>query len=577
MFRRAAVLVAIFVAALIARSAFAAPSVGAPVNTLKQAGHQGEPSIAVNPLNPNQLFMASVYVDAIGTGGGTGGGLPVASSVDGGATWTPYTIGTGTDGFVAACCDPSVSWDAFGNLFLVYLGKPGPGFQAVEVLRSATGAAASWTLLGDLESTVPNDQPTIATGAGAVWVTWNQAGSIVARGAAVSGLGVVGSFSAAQAAPGSDVVGGMFGDIAVGASGQVAVTYQDATTLYVNVDPDGTGPAGFGAQHLISSTGVSQFYSIPAQSKRLIDAEVALAYDRSGSAHAGRLYAMYTDVGTGGFADTNIMLRYSDDEGTTWSAALRVNDDTTATSQFLPRLAVDDGTGDVGISWYDARNVPANDAAQVYATFSSDGGASVLPNVQVTSGVSKMTTGAGLPVNPFQFGDYGASTFQSGTLYVAWADNSNSTGNNPNGAGSLADIYFAPVSLAAAPPSADLSVDKSASAATYKPNGTVVFRVSVTNNGPSTATAAVLTDHLPDLKQAIYLSDTGGCVSSATATLTCNLGDLAPGGTVAIDVSIRVKGSRGIVTNSATLSSTTPDPDASNNTGSVSVTIAGKP
>ena len=39
-----------------------------------------------------------------------------------------------------------------------------------------------------------------------------------------------------------------------------------------------------------------------------------------------------------------------------WSAPVTVNDDKVHASQFLPRLAVDQTTGNVAISWYDTRN-----------------------------------------------------------------------------------------------------------------------------------------------------------------------------------------------------------------------------
>ena len=70
------------------------------------------------------------------------------------------------------------------------------------------------------------DQPSVATGAGAVWVSWNLAGSIVARGAPVTALGTWGPFGPQQAVP---TATGNFGDIAVGPGGRVTVTYQDPT------------------------------------------------------------------------------------------------------------------------------------------------------------------------------------------------------------------------------------------------------------------------------------------------------------------------------------------------------------
>jgi len=488
----------------------AAPVFSPVVNTLKEAGHQGEPTIAVNPLDPSQMFMAS----------GTPGRLLVASSLDGGTTWTWYTLGTGLsgDGFAAACCDATAAWDRLGNLFVVYVGKLQPDKQPVELLRSTTGAFGSWTLVGDLETDFPNDQPTVAVGAGSVWVTWNQDGAIVARGASVAGPGAVGPFSPAQVAVGSDLVGGVFGDVAIGPGGEVTVAYQSVDTIYANTDADGLGPAGFGTQTTISTTSVVPFHAIPAQSYRSIDAEVTLQYDRSGGPRTGRLYAVYTDTGPGGPADTDIMLRYSDDAGATWSTAIRANDDATTNSQFLPHLSLDQASGILGVTWHDSRNVARNDAAQVFATFSTDG-LSVLPNVQVTTGISKMTTSAGVPVNPFQFGDYRWSAFEGGQLFVAWTDNSNSTGDNPDGAGKLADIYFNTVSSAPIPPNADRVLTNTPS---VRANITTDLLVA-TNTGPALAASVMMTDLPPNLERGIRPADTDGCGVTTAGRLTCDL------------------------------------------------------
>ena len=96
------------------------------------------------------------------------------------------------------------------------------------------------------------------------------------------------------------------------------------------------------------------------------------------------------------------------------------------------------------------------------------------------------------------------------------------------------------------------------------------------NNGPSKALNVVVTDNLPDLRQAIYQSDTAGCVLSAPKTLVCNLGDMAVGQTKTFFIYVTIKGSRGDVTNTASVASSTSDPVAGNNASTRVVTIKGK-
>jgi hypothetical protein len=165
---------------------------------------------------------------------------------------------------------------------------------------------------------------------------------------------------------------------------------------------------------------------------------------------------VYTEATANGSADTNNFVRFSDDNGVTWSGPVRVNDDTGTNSQFFPRIAVDQTTGYIGVSWYDCRNdrgtggpgdrdgIP-NDDAQFWATVSTDGGLSFAPNVQVSAGTSSANA-AWTGINQ-DYGDHTGLDFYGGKFYPAWADNSNSTGDNPPGAFHFFDIYTAEVTV----------------------------------------------------------------------------------------------------------------------------------
>ena len=125
--------------------------------------------------------------------------------------------------------------------------------------------------------------------------------------------------------------------------------------------------------------------------------------------------------------------------------------------------------------------------------------------------------------------------------------------------------------------SADLRVTKTSDAATYKPSSVVTYSINVVNSGPSKALNVIVTDNLPDLKAAIYQSDTGGCVLSTPTTLTCNLGDMAVGDNRTFFVYVLIHGSKGAVSNTASVASAssppTPDPTPGNNSSTRVVTI----
>ena len=406
--------------------------VGQNVNITKSTDFNQETSIVINPTNPLNLFAAD-----------TAGGA-FRYSLDGGLTWQDSNIsgvlGGGSQG------DQQEAWDKFGNLFLTYFA--GSNGNTVVALSTDGGKTFNLSLdTGDLF-----DQPNIAVGDGTVWVDYSATdanGNFLgrrARGARVTGLGQVGAWSKGEIPPGAK---GTFGDLAIGPNGQVMAVYQQNNAsgapahMYVSVDPDGLGPLGFGTQLDLGTTNVGSFDAITPQPDRTIDAEMNLAWDHSGLEHNGRVYLVYTDEIPNESNDTDIFLRYSDDSGKTWSAKQRINDDPIGNrkAQFLPAIAVDQTTGEVAISWLDCRNSPTNNKVQTWATVSLDGGVTWDPNVQISAG-----TNDGL-VDPFNFGDFDKMDFVQGVFYRSWADNSNSTGDNPDGAGAAFDIYTVPVTV----------------------------------------------------------------------------------------------------------------------------------
>ncbi len=164
---------------------------GADVDASQKAGDDTECAIAKNPANPQQLFMACNTASA---------GIFAARSTDGGDTWTfpdpaDRTIADGDAGQgAAACCDPTLAWDSFGNLYITYLAAlVGGSSPSVETLLSTDGGL-TFTTIGSFAGS--QDQPTVVaadtTAPGvpvALWIVWNQSGQMRARGAAVTGLG----------------------------------------------------------------------------------------------------------------------------------------------------------------------------------------------------------------------------------------------------------------------------------------------------------------------------------------------------------------------------------------------------
>ena len=122
---------------------------------------------------------------------------------------------------------------------------------------------------------------------------------------------------------------------------------------------------------------------------------------------------------------------------------------------------------------------------------------------------------------------------------------------------------------------ADVRIALTSDADIYKPSSTIVYTVTVTQNGPSDALNVVVKDTLPPSSKAEYLFDTGGC-SLAAGVLTCNLGTMGAGSVKSFNVHVRVKGSAGQLTNSVAVTSDTNDPNAANNSAARTVLVKSK-
>jgi hypothetical protein len=493
-------------------------TVGPNVNISKTSGNNAEETLAINPNNPNQLFASETWA------------LVSKYSTDGGASWQNSNLSA----LPSSIGDVSAAWDTYGNLFLVSLDPS----QRINVGISTNGGVSFRPLYQT--PTTFNDQPSVVIGPsgvpgqGSVWFSYtDEANRLVVQGASVTALGAVGTFGAAEAAVGP---GGDFGDLFVGPNGQVIVCYQDngsgdgPDTILVNVDPDGLGPVGFGPVITATTTQVGGFATIPAQPSRTIDSEGGLAWDRSTGPHRGRVYLMYTDRPNTSSTDTDIYVRFSDNNGTNWSPRVRVNDDPAGKSQFLPRIALDQTSGAIAVSFYDARNSPGNNTAEIWASVSIDGGLTFAPNVKVSAGISSAIVSA---VGGFNFGDYSGLDFQNGVFYPCWADNSNTTGDNPGGTLKTLDMYTAKVSVISGPP---VITSLQPTNQSVLPGQPAAFLATVTGatplafqwqfngtniSGASTNPFVIVSAQLANSgNYTLVASNSGGAATSIVATLT---------------------------------------------------------
>ena len=160
------------------------------------------------------------------------------------------------------------------------------------------------------------------------------------------------------------------------------------------------------------------------------------------------IHYVYAGAGTNN-DHGNIYYTRSTDNGSTWSAPVKLNTDADAQfhTQWMPSLSVT-ATGKVTASWYDRRSV--NSACNVatdpgcnyerYARQSSDNGVTWGPDFPVSDGVIPQPQQQDPNVQACYAGDYDYDTAVNGSAFVTWTDGRRSVGGVQ-----VQDVMFASV------------------------------------------------------------------------------------------------------------------------------------
>jgi uncharacterized repeat protein (TIGR01451 family) len=304
--------------------------------------------------------------------------------------------------------------------------------------------------------------------------------------------------------------------------------------------------------------------------------------------------------------DTDLYLVTSPDGGNHWTLPFKINK--TSGSFFFPWL--DSGSpGIVDASYYYSTTRQPNKATSVwYAGFSQVTGATATyssgPNATYTSTPVATNT---IPLDPAPV--HGNGTTGGGLctfgLFCAAVPGANrgladvfEVHIDPAGGANVtwtkdlggARIFFACQSsgasaFAGAPDlngcygPTDMTIAKTDLPDPVPQNQNLTYHLTVTNtgvaSGPSTTSGVTVTDTLP--AGVTFVSATpsvGSC--SGTTTITCALGIFPGGATATIDIVVNVTAApNSTLTNRATVSAVTSDPDASDNTATTTTAVSG--
>ncbi|MBI5402067.1 MAG: T9SS type A sorting domain-containing protein [Ignavibacteriae bacterium] len=464
-----------------------------------------------NPLNPLWIFFGANAVTSPQNARGT---------TNGGLTWylnnPSYPGGT--------CCDPWATHT--GNGVLIYAS----GVSGQYIYRS-TNNGINWS--APILSVSGNDRNHVTaeyTGNGpyANYVYAAMTPGNFAR-STDAGLTWTTTFTPTNSLPGCYIAVGPSGAVDGGCVIYVTNTGSDAGNRIYNFYRSTNGGANFSL--MSSQSGWAGYVGYHTGSRHTINnvrtaPHPKVAMDNSNGPYRGRLYfvnASNNPAGNGNKPD--IWLRYSTDQGATWSAGVMVNDNPnpTQSDQWFPEIFCERTTGKLYIHWYDDRANPSTFQTAIYATYTTDGGQTFAPNQQVTN---TTFTFPNPPCSPNCYrGDYTTMTANNPRVgFSIWGDHRNgtalnmgayfpdfamrvsSTALNMNG---ISDSAFVYVSV----PAVKLYTDTALfSAVVTNPPGVGSIALSFLNKTSNTA-QSILTSYPDSLRLKIKV--TGGVTSGA--------------------------------------------------------------
>lgn len=118
----------------------------------------------------------------------------------------------------------------------------------------------------------------------------------------------------------------------------------------------------------------------------------------------------------------------------------------------------------------------------------------------------------------------------------------------------------------------DVSITKTADAASYKAGSDATFTLTVRNNGPGNAAGTTVTDVLPTGTTLVSATPTQG-TCTGTTTVVCTLGALAPSTTATITLVLHLPQTIGPISNTATVTIANTETAPANNSSTATINV----
>jgi len=334
-----------------------------------------EPSVAINPLNTNEVAVGAVLDDYY-------------VSTDGGNHWKSDTLKSpyGVYG------DPVLQFDATGRLYYFHLSNYPKGAWIDRIVCQFTDTYTNSTSFSLGSFPKPNGRKAqdkhwidIDPSSGVIYMTWTQfdkydskvptdSSRIMFSKSMDRGLTWANpksiSFYNGDCLDGDKTVEGAVP--VVGAKGQLYVTWTGPKGLMLQQSSDG-GDTWLPVERCLMQQPGGWDFRIPGIFR--CNGLPVLNVDRSNGKYKGTLYLSWSDQ-RNGVKDTDIWLIKSSDDAKTWSAPIRVNQDKTQTHQFMSTFTIDQSDGTLHFLFYDRSSAKQPNETHVVWVNSINGGSS---------------------------------------------------------------------------------------------------------------------------------------------------------------------------------------------------------
>jgi len=407
-------------------SANSVPAVdGTDIRIFPSSNPQSEVNISIDPTNSNNILVSAQTIWGNSLQG-------YYYSNDGGKTWH------GSDHLPNSSYgrgDPCTAFDAEGNGYIVSMSpdgnNPPPPADGYYMLKT-TDHGATWQkevrgygpVSGFDKEMIGVDNLPGSPFKNNFYCAWTEFTGTVTGYVKFNSLPAGSStFSPAIILRGNNGLGQGV-NVQTGPNGEVYVCWADypgslpATGIGFVKSLDG-GETFSPASIAFSYSGIREMSGYDSRFNSRVNDFPTMAVDKSCGTHRGRIYIAYP---SGGAGTSVIQVRYSDNQGETWSQPKTVSI-YGATQSFFPWITVDDSTGIVCVVYY-AFDTSVQYGTDTYLAYSSDGGAT-FNNIKV-SDVSHITA----PISGFgggYAGDYIGVAAYGGKAYPIWMDDRNGT------------------------------------------------------------------------------------------------------------------------------------------------------